>query len=376
VVLIAFGAFKGYRSGWAAIISKVLSLLIAYVITFLFVGPFADFLSSVFPLHGLLATMVGGIVLFVITSLLVSMVVSKILKMIINQNAKARQAHQQNVDQFNLQQSSTDQAPSTQVNQPMLNKQGVNDAIIGALLGGILGAISGLFIGWVYSSATHMILLQKGEEPQVTQFEKTSKTIVNKFIQVAASNLGDDNGIVEGAGVLFSNPTENIKRLKRIQNSGLLRNFFESSNVTQALSTKNAKLVMQTREFQQLISNSDFIAITQQMTGSTDTTDIKKMTAIKITELWNQVEFVRQNHEFQDLLYSAEVQGMSRSYNPFAMLNSEKVARLLELIADAPIPEIRFEDLSVEDAKQRASVFRWVDKNGKVHYSDKKKQDN
>lgn len=359
--MIAIGTYKGYRSGWIAIITQVLSLLTAYLITFFFVGAFADFLSSVIPLRGLLATMVGGIVLFILTSTLVGFTVSKLLKLVSSQNNLPMNSRQSHPQQLNARPSSN----------PKSNIVNTNDAIIGAALGGILGALSGVFIGWVYSSASQLFLTPKDEPAQVTRFQQTSNKIVNKFIQVAASNIGDDNGLTEGTSILLSNPGENIKRIKRIQNSGVLRNFFQSASVAQALSTKNAKLVMQTNEFQQLVSNSDFIALTQQIASLSETKDFRKATAIKITSLWNQVEQVKQNSEFQDLLYSAEVQSMSRSYNAFAMLNSDKIARLLELIANSPVPDIRFEDLTAEDERQKTVLFRWVDENGKVHYSDK-----
>jgi len=374
-VLITFGGFKGYRSGWVAIISQVLSLLFAYVITYLFVSSFADFLSSLFPLSGLLAIMVGGMLLFIMSSMLMGFIVSKVFKVITNQT-KQRLLVRQSNSATEMLHSNTPKTDELISDKSKSNKQTTNGAIIGAVLGGVLGALSGVFIGWVYSSASQLFLQQQGETIQATSFQQTTNKIVKKVFQVAASNLGDRGGFAEGTSVLLSNPGETITRVKRIQNSGVLGSFFGSSNVAQALSTKNAKLVMQTSEFQQLVSNSDFIAITKQIASSTDAKDFKQATAIKITELWNQVEQVKQSHEFQDLLYSAEVQGMLRSNNTFAMLNSDKIARLLEMIANAPVPDIRFEDLSVEDEKQETAVFRWVDENGKVHYSDKKTDGN
>jgi hypothetical protein len=375
--LIAIGVFKGFKSGWIKIVSQVVSLLLAYVITYIFVDPFAGFLSSISPLKGLLATMVGGLGLFVITSSITAIIVTRLLKLLTKKSSKKTMpssAIESSIDStVAIEPTRTARASSRS------NAIGTNDKIIGAILGGILGAFSGVFIGWLYTAGSQIFMQQRGDVKELTTFQQASQTIVNKLAEVAATNLAGDSTLVEGSGVLLTNPAENMRRLKNVQKSGVLARFFNSGSVQQALSSRNAKRVLDTDEFKRLFANNDFNALAKQFSKFDSNQALEKATAIKITELWNQIDQVRYSSEFQDLLHSAEVQSMSRSYNLFSMLNSDKVERLLELIANAPKPDIKFDHYSSQldssvPIQKKTEVYRWVDENGKVHYSDKKKQ--
>lgn len=347
------------------------------MITYLFVDPFAEFLSSISPLKGLLATIIGGLGLFVITSSITAIVVTRTLKLVSAQSVKRTMPNSaiESTTDSSVAKESTLTAPTSK----RTNTIGTNDKIIGAVLGGLLGAFSGVFVGWLYTAGSQIFMQQQGNVKELTTFQQTSRTIVNKLAEVAATNLAGDSSFAEGSGVILANPAENMRRLKSVRNSGVLARFFNSATVQQALSSRNAKRVFDTAEFKGLFANRDFNALAKQFSKVDSTQALEKETAIKITELWNQIDQVKHSSEFQDLLYSAEVQSMSRSLNLFSMLNSDKVERLLEMIAEAPKLDIKFDHYSSQlddnvPLQKKTEVYRWIDENGKVHYSDKKKQ--
>ena len=80
-VVIIF-AFRGYRSGVYITLTKIASYLVAYLVTFLYAKPASLIVQSFLSLTGLLSYLVASILLFILTSVFASLIITMILKIV------------------------------------------------------------------------------------------------------------------------------------------------------------------------------------------------------------------------------------------------------------------------------------------------------
>ena len=73
LIIVAYFVFRGYKSGILSITSRILSLLSAYVATYLFAKSLGQWVQSNTPLEGLITYATAGLLLFTLTSLLLGL---------------------------------------------------------------------------------------------------------------------------------------------------------------------------------------------------------------------------------------------------------------------------------------------------------------
>ena len=163
--------------------------------------------------------------------------------------------------------------------------------------------------------------------------------------------------------------------------TGVLRNLLQDSDVRTALDSQNPAALLNSPAFKQLIANPDFIALTNELNLADSGEQKNKQLAIKLTSIWAQVKQVQNNPQYLEIVQDPEIKQMLQSGNAYKLLNSAKIERLLQIISSSKTPEIIYQESVYQEISERQqktlekkAVYRWVDKDGKVHYSDKKKQ--
>lgn len=342
LVVVAVSVYRGYRSGIAVIISRILSLALAYAAAFLFAEQLGEWIQSISPLKGLLSYFSAGVILFVGASLIFSSLFSLVTKTV-------------------------------------FSKEGVSSgsAIGGAILGGTLGCIIGIIAVWFFSTFYGLIQL-KSNKPvsEPTAFEKVAQDITGGALKkIAEQGLGESE-LSGGAVKLLSDPGKNVKHYKQLSSSGELNRFFNSYPVRQALENRNPAALYTTQEFKRLTDNDDFQQLASMLNLSEDPTESNQKLAVQITKAWAQVQQLQTNPEYLSIIEDPFVRRNLESGNLFNLLNNEKISQLFKIMSDTDVGNIEFNssDLMNDNLPMAPKeVHRWVDENGKVHYSDKKK---
>jgi len=340
IVIILISAFRGYKSGINIIISRIISIVVAYISAILFTDSFAHWLQQISPIKGLIAYAIAGTILFTITSILLSFALSSLTRMITDGSSKISGA----------------------------------SAISGALFGGVTGCFFAILVVWFISSFQGILQVKKGEEVVVSSFQKATQTVVAGAIKGIVGVVSDDSDIATGAAQLLSNPAENIQHFNRLSKQGVLRNLLQDNVVRAALDSQDPQTLLNSVAFQQLLDNSDFIALTKSLDLSEIKQERDNQIAFKITKTWAQINQVQNDPEYLELMQDPEVKQGFQTGNLFKLMNSEKVERLLKIISSSETPQIKLEDIRDNNypfQTKETKIYRWVDDDGKVHYSDK-----
>lgn len=342
LVIVAISVYRGYRSGVAVIISRILSLALAYAAAFLFAEKLGDWIQTISPLKGLLSYFAAGMILFVGSSLIFSSLFSLVTKTLSSSKGNVSSG----------------------------------SAIGGAVLGGTLGCLVGVIAVWFFSTFYGLIQLKTNKPvSEPTAFEKVAKGITGRALEkIAEQGLGDSE-LSGGAVKLLSDPGKNVKHYKQLQNSGELNRFFTSYPVRQALENRNPAVLYSTNEFKSLTGNNDFKQLASMLSLSDDPVESNKKLAVQITKAWAQVQQLQTNPEYLSIIEDPFVRRSLESGNLFNLLNDSKISQLFKIMSNTDVGSIEFDSSSLNGDNlpiAPKAVYRWVDENGKVHYSDKK----
>lgn len=343
IIIVAVSAFRGYRSGILVIAARVLSLVLAYLASILFTTSTASLLQKHTAIEGLIAYMIAGSLVFIVTSILLSSLFSLLIR------------------HFAPKSKETNRASS----------------VAGGLFGAAVGCIVGLMVVWFVSIFQEILLAKKGQKiAESSVFEQTAKKLTSAAISGIVSGTTGNSDLAKGAAKLLSNPAENIQYFNRLSQTGVLRNLFQNSEVRTALDTQNPAALLNSSTFKQLVANPDFIALANELNLVDSGEQRNKQLAIKLTSIWAQVKQVQNNPQYLEIVQDPEIKQMLQSGNAYELLNSAKIERLLQIISSSKTPEIVYQEIGELQLKpvEKKAIHRWVDKDGKVHYSDKKKQ--
>jgi len=350
LIIVAVSAFRGYKSGAAVIFTRIISLLVAYWIALSYSDSFSEWLQSITPITGILSKILSGIILFILVSIIMSLFFRLIAKVI--------DSIQSNPN--------TDKPSVSQIS-----------SIIGALFGGVIGIGIGIFAIWFYTTFQSILLSKKGmESPVQSEFQGKVKNIATKAIKSVAGVVTEQQELAKTGALLLSDPAAHIQRVQRISQAKLIPNFLRNPDVRYALENKNPNMLVELPAFKHLLENQDFVELAKALELTKDTDAMKEQLASKIITLWNQVAQVQNNPKYIEIVNDPELKQLLRSGNAYQMLKSTKLEELLKVISSVKIDDISFENNSNNrsNTQEPKKIHRWVDENGKVHYSDEKKE--
>lgn len=356
IIIVAISAFRGYKSGILVIVSRTISLASAYLVAIIFTDKFANWLQQISPVKGLFAYALAGVILFTITGLLLSTVLSLITKKLASKSA-----------------------------QPELPS-----AAAGGLIGAVIGGVIGIFAIWFISAFQGILQVKKGEAISYSSFQKTSQKIIKGAIKGVAEAASNHSDIASGAAQLVSNPAENIQHFNQLTKQGILRDFLQNHQVRSALDSQDSYALLNSVEFEKLMENPDFIALTKSLSLPEDKSERDHQVALKITNTWAQIDQVQNNQEYLELMQDPEVKQAFQSGNLLKLLNNQKIERILSIISSSEVDlkkvvgkEILAQEFTEQTSEKnetastrlQSKIYRWVDEEGKVHYSDKPRKE-
>lgn len=341
LIIVAASAFRGYRSGILVIAARVVGLVLAYLASILFTTSAASLLQKHTAIEGLITYLIAGSLVFIVSSILLSSLFSLLIQ------------------HFTAKSNETNKASS----------------VAGGIFGAVVGSIVGLMAVWFVSIFQEILLAQKGQQiAKSSAFEQTAKTLTSAAIGGIVGGTSGDSDLASGATKLLSNPAENIQHFNRLSQTGVLRNLLQNSEVRNALDSQNPAALLNSSAFIQLVANPSFVALTDELNLAGSGEQKNKQLAIKLTSIWAQVKQVQNSPQYLEIVQDPEIKQMLQSGNAYKLLNSAKIERLLQIISSSEKPEIVYQEIGEQQQKavENKAIYRWVDKDGKVHYSDKK----
>ncbi len=345
LIIVAVSAFRGYRSGILVISARLFGLALAYLAAILFTTSVASLLQKHTAIEGLITYLIAGTLVFIVTSLFLSSLFSWLIRHSATKSKESSKA----------------------------------SSVAGGFFGAAIGSVVGLMAVWFVSTFQEILLAKKGQPiAESSAFEQTAKKLTGAAIGKIVSGTTGDSDLASGAAQLLSNPAENIQHFNRLTQTGVLRNLLQSSEVRSALDSQNPAALLSSSAFKQFTQNTDFVALTNELNLADSGEQRNKQLAVKITRLWAKVKQVQNNPQYLEIVEDPQIKQMLQSGNAYKLLNSAKIERLLQIISSSKAPVIIFQETEAQQglAVEKKSIYRWVDKDGKVHYSDKKKPPN
>lgn len=343
LVIIIIFSFRGYRKGSIVLFSGIVSMLAAYGVAFFFSVPVGKWLQETSPFQGFLSYAVAGMLLFIGTSA----ITSYLLKLIIIKSSKKPLGH---VSQLS--------------------------SLTGAIFGAVIGAVFGVIVIWFYGTMQGIMQTNHSSLNQPSPFQGKIKKIVGKALHSIVKRVAEGNELASSGAILLSDPAANIKRIQRLSQGDLFKNVLNNGAVRNALDNRNPGALMETPAFQELVNNEDFAALSGGFSKG-EKGQGQRDIAEKFVKLWTQVKHVQTDPRYISIINDPEIKDMVETGSTYKMLNSPKVEELWTIISSVEVPEGYLNEadrneVNRVDQPAETSVYRWVDENGTVHYSDKK----
>ncbi|MEJ2418170.1 MAG: CvpA family protein [Exilibacterium sp.] len=354
---VAFCTYSGYRRGLGASLARILGLVSGYAIAIVYTDELAVWLQRSTDLQGIASYMVAGIALFLGGGLAVSLL-------------------------FGL------------VGRFMPKRQSlcVASSLGGAATGLLVGCVIGFALVWgltlvrqLQPAAGNTVATRAVERP-ATALEKLANRAASGAVAAAAKVVDAPPDVVTASRVLAQSPGATVQRLQRVVNGDGMKTLLNDSQAQRLMQSGDSRGLLALPAFQQVAADPDLRELASSA-GFTDGSD--EQLAARLSDLWRRAQRVKQNPQLQQILHDPELQQQLQSGNPLALLSNPKVQTLLEIIYSSGGEGASPQGSHLSAAQRSAGdepasaygkpasgngVFRWVDNDGRVHYSDKDPQ--
>lgn len=340
VVILLGSVYRGYKSGFIMVFARFVSLAAGYLSAWWLTLPLGKLVQQTGILDGIMTYLASGMVVFMLTYWLLTFIFSMIHKNLVGNE---------------------EQIPPA-------------SAIGGALLGSVIGLIFATLAVWFMTTLNTTLALKSNKQPELDQLQEKVSDLVQSSIRKVAID-GKKPSLETLPAVLIANPSENILHAQLIVDQGLFQNLVNDQEAISALNRLAPAELVQLKSFKRLVSDPNVQAIAQQMNFSSDPVAFEKALAMQFTVTWAKVQAVQESVEFQQLISDPEIKQLMNERNIFKLMNNRKIESFMRKINDVETPQIEWRPNEVSESKRQnqssSTIYRWVDENGKVHYSDK-----
>jgi uncharacterized membrane protein required for colicin V production len=395
LVILAFFTWRGYQKGFIGAITKLLSFIIAYPAAIFFTKPFATILRGWTGLDGLVLFLVAGCSIFLVASLLVTLVLNSIARAI----------------------------PSNQFTD---TGSKIGGTAFGVTVGTLVGLVVVYLIGITrphtqtiataekippqkHITAAEADSIQKYVVPEDAPvkdsfIDTTAKKLVSTAASTAVGVITSDNASKQLTKSMAQDPQAMLNHVQNIVNDGEFKQLLGNPEFQSELNKGNAAALTQSQEFQALMQNPDMRAIIASSENSDAAS--QQAAAEKMIQAWQRVETLKNDPRVLHIVSDPAFQAQLNSPNKLPLLMNPGMRELSEIIFSSDSSPARSDNTSshpqtaattvtryeVEDitnglkqssenndnanAKEADKVpeqklYRWTDEDGKVHYSDK-----
>jgi uncharacterized membrane protein required for colicin V production len=351
-------AFSGYRKGALQMTLRLISFVAGYVVAWKLTPALAQWLIDTHKLQGVIVYPVAGLSLFLGAGILLNLVCSLLLWLI-----------------------------------PAHIKEGGKS--VGALLGGLCGLLFAFLCVWTIGIAQHAwIQRQQASHPGANPIRPTSsaaRALSGKMISSAAHVIiGDENPMATVTNQMLSDPVAMSQGLNYLSRQPDVRELFADANNYRAMVNGTPESIMQLPSFQNLISDPQAMAFLSRagLTGNSPA-EQQRTLAGNLSTYAKNIELIKNTPEYRNIITDPEVTTRLKEHDYMALFTNEKVRLLAEMLTHGPsavtaIPSTTAQTTTInsvttdtEEKKDAYSnkgikqkIYRWVDKNGGVHYSE------
>lgn len=354
IVAVVFFAWRGYKKGLLKSLSRVLSLLAGYVAAILYSGKVFAIVESQFQLQGIVAFVIASLVLFFGAAMAVSFLFWLLGKL-----------------------GSSDDSPSA------VSSYG------GATLGLVVGVIVAIVIVWTFAfvrdirPAENVVAVADTNKSRIEIFANRA---AGKAVNIALSLGSAEPEVISLSTALVEAPAEVAQQAQRLAGSDDLKALLNDPQSQAVLNSGDVEAVTKLPAFQQLANNPDMLALAESagMLGQSgkNTQAAQAALASQITDIWGRMLRMKNDQRVQEILNDPGFQQKIQSGNPIDLLTNARLLELADIIfsgSAAPYESgnndassIQPESSSKEIPKKETRLYRWIDKDGRIHYSDVK----
>lgn len=383
--LLAFFAWRGYQKGFIGSITRILGWIVAYPAAIVFTKPAAKLIMQHTSLDGLIVYFIAGSAIFLLVSYLVSLLLNLLAKLI----------------------------PDTDATQ-MGSK--IGGASVGVLMGALVGLLVVYAISLVLTPKVQPIPPESASDisssdintinnnrapptdvPHVRDLEKINDSFIEasakKLIGNAAAtavNLAlDDKTTTQITKAFVENPQSMLTHVQQVANDGQMKELMADEKIQSILTTGDTNALLRDPGFQELMNNPSVQALMSQSDVNSEAGS--QAAAEKMVQAWSRMQTIKHDPRVIAIISDPEFQQQLNSSNKLPLMMNPKLNQLTEIIFNSEtMPADGMENYEVrdisggntninpapetnpgEDSKPAATIYRWTDENGQVHYSDK-----
>lgn len=386
--LLAFFTWRGYQKGFIQSITRILSWIVAYPAAIFFTKPLARWLIDNTALDGLLVYFIAGCGIFLVVSLLVSLLLNTLAKLI----------------------------PESQTTEVTSR---IGGAGVGVFIGSILGLVAVYLLGLVVTPpaanpapelevahaqpdtpspvepAAGVPKLRDLEKTQNSFIEASAKKLIGSAAATAVDLALDDKTTTQVTKAFAEDPQTMFTHVQQVANNGDIQKLMADEKVQSLMTTGDTQALIREPAFQELMDNPSVQALMAQ--ADVKSGDGAEAAAEKMVTAWNRVQTLRHDPRVIAIITDPEFQQQLNSPNKLQLMMNPKLNQLTEIIfsndtspATKGATQYQIRDINTseslsrgqaapinnppaaeDDEKSPTTIYRWTDEKGQVHYSDK-----
>lgn len=296
IFIVAFFGLRGYLKGFFGALSRTISLLTAYVLSFLLIKPAAKLLQEQTGLEGIWIYLAAGLTIFLLVSLIVTLIFAGLDKLTKNDDE-----------------------------QTAASKFG--GLLVGVLLGSILGLMVVYGIGLVREIKNPNLIVSQ------TPFDQHARTIVSKMVaQVTAIVYPEASAFSES---LTESPVAMSRSLQNVANNPDLKTLMSDSEYQKMLDFGEASALVNDPLFKRLINDPDVQYFLQNSELVPDGKNTDEAVAEAVIESWQGIQSVRNDARVQEILTNPDFQRKIQSGDKLALMSDPQMQELTEVFFQA-----------------------------------------
>jgi uncharacterized membrane protein required for colicin V production len=346
IVVILLFAWRGYSSGFIKSLGRVGAVLAGYAAAILFSGPLSAWVEMQFGLQGIVAFIAASLTLFFAAGFGVMLIFALLRRYV-----------------FGGDDIST------------------ASAVSGGVVGALVGCLLAIVLVWSFAFVRDMRLPATTAS---TAIESPSgvEALVNRMAGGAVSAALNASSFTPEAarlgGALMASPVEVTQRAQRLMKSVEFQALMQDPRNQRVLDSGKAELVQRLPAFRALAATPDMLALAKKA-GLAEGGDTEAELARQLTDNWGRAQRVKNDPRVQAILADPEFRATLDSGNPVALLTNPKLLELADImLTEEAVAKASDQSLTGETesspSKEPTKIYRWTDSSGRIHYSDKKRE--
>lgn len=354
LAITAFFAISGYFNGTYRSLARTVSFIGAYGTAFYFSKQAALKVKENTPIDGILAYIVGGVAIFIITMVAIRIVFWVLAKMT----------------------PGGDRDPSKA------------SRIGGLLIGGTIGTFIGLLMVYlvgIYTSAKATQSPDYATTRKADMVDSLAKGAISKSVGAIMSASGAKDNSIKLTEAFVADPVDSVDRINRVTSNPDLQALLKDRRSQRLLKQGDIDELMKVPEFRRLMNDQDMRDLMAASGLDVNDEDSARQTAQKIAQGWQRIDTMKNDPRVKEIINDPEFQRKLQAENKLALLASPQLNKLAEIIfvesAGSAGVLAGHKTYDIKDVKagqdadiegdSKGTIYRHVDDSGKVIYSNK-----